>query len=44
MIGDRFSDIEAGKQNGLTTIGCHFGFGHQSEIAEADYHIHEFTE
>lgn len=44
MIGDRTSDIEAGKKNGLKTIGCHFGFGDVSEIAEADYHIHTFTD
>lgn len=28
FIGDRKGDITAGKQNGLATIGCQFGFAH----------------
>ncbi len=35
MIGDRKSDIEAGKRNGLRTIGVTWGFGSQAELIEA---------
>ncbi|MFZ4453139.1 HAD family hydrolase [Salibacterium aidingense] len=36
MIGDRSSDIEAGKENGLLVIGCRYGFGSEEEVAAAD--------
>jgi phosphoglycolate phosphatase-like HAD superfamily hydrolase len=39
MVGDRLSDIEAGRANGLTTVGCAFGFGTPEEIATADHLI-----
>jgi len=44
MVGDRSSDIEAGKGNGLPSIGCAFGFAHPSELAHADYQISHFSE
>jgi phosphoglycolate phosphatase len=44
MVGDRLSDIEAGKQNGLWTIGCHFGFANEKELMDADYLIKSFQE
>ena len=36
MIGDRRTDIEAGIQAGMRTIGVQWGFGEPSELAEAD--------
>jgi len=45
MIGDRASDIEAGKMNGLFCIGCAYsGFGSVQELQEADMVIHSFEE
>ncbi|AZR72854.1 hypothetical protein BBF96_05295 [Anoxybacter fermentans] len=44
MVGDRSSDIEAGKKNGLLTIGCKYGFGREEELAGADYVINNFTQ
>ena len=35
MVGDRCFDIEAGKKNGLKTIGCRYGF-QPAESEEAD--------
>lgn len=29
MVGDRKFDIEAGRENGLPTIGCKYGFNPQ---------------
>lgn len=42
MVGDRHSDIEAGKTNGLFTIGCDFGFAGPGELDGADHIITEF--
>lgn len=44
MVGDRLSDIRAGKENGLESIGCHFDFAQEDELAEADTVIHDFSE
>lgn len=45
MVGDRSSDVEAGKENGLMTIGCWYsGFGDEQELAQADYIITDFTQ
>lgn len=45
MVGDRSSDVEAGKKNGQTVIGCAYaGFGNGGELAGADVLIHSFTE
>lgn len=44
MIGDRSSDISAGKANKLITVGCSYGFGTAAELSEADYLITEFTQ
>ncbi|SFM29199.1 HAD family hydrolase [Salibacterium qingdaonense] len=43
MIGDRASDIEAGKENGLPVIGCRFGFGSEEEVSIADELVDEFS-
>lgn len=45
MVGDRSSDVEAGKKNGQTVIGCAYaGFGQGQELAGADVLIHSFEE
>lgn len=45
MIGDRSTDVEAGKQNDLVVIGCDYaGFGEQKELVGADRIISSFTE
>ncbi|GKU75800.1 HAD family hydrolase [Paenibacillus sp. L3-i20] len=45
MVGDRSSDVEAGKANGLKTIGCAYArYGRESELADADVHIFDFRE
>ncbi len=36
MVGDRIFDIEAGRKNGLKTIGCGYGYCPE-EAAQADY-------
>lgn len=43
FIGDRKGDIVAGNQNGLTTIGCQFGFAHPNELKDADHVVTEFS-
>ncbi len=45
MVGDRSSDVEAGKGNGLQTIGCAYAvYGRASELDDADVHINDFRE
>jgi phosphoglycolate phosphatase-like HAD superfamily hydrolase len=44
MVGDRYHDMEAGRENGLTTIACLFGFGAPEELAQADYQAQSFAE
>ncbi|HEX7056563.1 MAG TPA: HAD hydrolase-like protein [Bacilli bacterium] len=45
MVGDRLSDVAAGKANGLTVIGCDYaGYGHDHELAEADAVITAFAQ
>ncbi|MCQ2498506.1 MAG: HAD family hydrolase [Lachnospiraceae bacterium] len=39
MIGDRLQDVEAGRENGVLTIGCGYGFGNEAELSGADYII-----
>lgn len=36
VIGDRFHDIETAVRNGLSSIGCAYGFGSHDELSEAD--------
>ncbi|PYI57099.1 HAD family hydrolase [Paenibacillus flagellatus] len=43
MVGDRSSDVEAGKGNGLPVVGCRYAqFGEESELEGADMIITEF--
>lgn len=45
MIGDRSSDVEAGKRNGLFVVGCDYaGFRHEGELEGADARIGSFAE
>ncbi|SEN59530.1 HAD family hydrolase [Lihuaxuella thermophila] len=48
MVGDRRSDVKAGKENHLTVIGCRYSgfpqFGEHDELADADYIIGDFKE
>lgn len=45
MVGDRSSDVEASKQNGLDVIGCRYAqFGKKEELSEANAVIHSFPE
>ena len=36
MVGDTKGDIDAGRENGLRTIGVAWGYGSREELAEAD--------
>ncbi|WP_028548118.1 HAD family hydrolase [Paenibacillus sp. UNC451MF] len=45
MVGDRSSDVEAGRENGLTVIGCDYaGFRKEGELEDADVRISSFCE
>lgn len=44
MVGDRESDVEAGKENGLTVVGCRFGYANEHELEKADYVISSMKE
>ncbi len=47
MVGDRLSDILAGKENGLYTVAAAYGFGSFVEWREADkqvYSVEELTD
>ncbi len=41
MIGDRASDLEAGRAHGLFTIACGWGFGSKEELAGADARVED---
>lgn len=45
MVGDRSSDVEAGRENGLTTVACAYAaYGRDSELLGADLSISDFAE
>ncbi|MEH7308124.1 HAD hydrolase-like protein [Neobacillus drentensis] len=44
VIGDRLSDINAAKSNGLMAIGCNFDFAQEDELAQADIKIDSLLE
>lgn len=45
MVGDRSSDVEAGKSNGLFVVGCDYaGFRQSGELTGSDVIIHSFSE
>ncbi len=45
MVGDRSSDVEAGKENGLVVIGCDYaGFGEGRELEGSDVRVSSFPQ
>ncbi|UNP78948.1 5'-methylthioadenosine/adenosylhomocysteine nucleosidase [Bacillus nitratireducens] len=44
VVGDRLSDINAAKDNGLIAIGCNFDFAQEDELAQADIVIDDLME
>lgn len=44
VVGDRLSDINAAKDNGLISIGCNFDFAQEDELAQADWVIDDLIE
>lgn len=44
VVGDRLSDINAAKDNGLISIGCNFDFAQADELSQADIVIDELNE
>ena len=44
VVGDRLSDINAAKDNGLVAIGCNFDFAQEDELSQADIVIDELIE
>lgn len=36
MVGDRYHDIQAARENGIPSIGCLFGYGGAEEMEPAD--------
>lgn len=44
VVGDRLSDINAAKGNGLKAIGCRFDFAQKEELEHADMVINSFEE
>ncbi len=39
MVGDRAADVEAGRANGVRTVGCTYGYGTAQELAAADARV-----
>ncbi len=44
IVGDRLSDINAAKDNGLFAIGCNFDFAQEDELVQADIVIDDLME
>ncbi|MEH7347493.1 HAD hydrolase-like protein [Gottfriedia acidiceleris] len=44
VIGDRLSDINAAKDNGLIAIGCNFDFSQEGELEHADIVIDDLIQ
>ncbi|PZE19690.1 HAD hydrolase-like protein [Paenibacillus xerothermodurans] len=44
VVGDRLSDINAAKDNGLVAIGCNFDFAQEDELCQADIVINDLVE
>lgn len=44
VVGDRASDINAAKDNGLTSIGVRFDFAQEPELQQADYVVEQFEQ
>lgn len=44
VVGDRLSDINAARNNGLMAIGCRFDFAQEDELVQADAIINDLRE
>lgn len=44
IIGDSINDISAGRQAGIQTVGCTYGYGGPDDLVDADYRIGAFAE
>jgi phosphoglycolate phosphatase-like HAD superfamily hydrolase len=44
MVGDRGSDLRAGRAAGLATVGCLYGFGRSEDLESADRTIDSIRE
>ncbi|WP_099159158.1 HAD family hydrolase [Virgibacillus ndiopensis] len=44
IVGDRLSDINAARDNGLVSIGCNFDFARKDELSHADMVIDDLIE
>lgn len=44
VVGDRLSDFQAAKDNGLVAIGCNFDFAKEEELAKADFMMDDFLQ
>ncbi|PKL16882.1 MAG: hypothetical protein CVV49_13890 [Spirochaetae bacterium HGW-Spirochaetae-5] len=44
MIGDRYTDLAAAKENGIPFIGCAFGHAGVDEIEGEKYIVHDFRD
>jgi len=44
MVGDSINDIAAGRDAGVRTVGCSFGYGEPLELADATFIINSFSE
>ena len=44
MIGDRYHDLEAGRDTGCTVVAASYGYGTPEEMASADFHLARVTD
>lgn len=44
MVGDRLGDLRAGRANGLRTVAAAYGYGNDTEYAEADFRADSMAE
>lgn len=44
IVGDRAQDMEAGRKNGIFTIGCSYGYALEGELDEVDLLIGDIRE
>ncbi len=43
IVGDSINDVAAGKAAGILTVGCTYGYGELTEVADADFTVGEFS-
>ena len=44
MVGDRNSDVDAGRGNDFVTVGCTYGYGKRQELDHAHYIVDEIRQ